>query len=122
MTDLVRARLERIREREAAATEGPWTWGGRADQVVYQPLENKQYPQGRVRWCQSLTMEHQGQQEPDGQFIAASRTDVPALLALLDAAMAVADMIGVDFSAQRLADACNAYYAARKRFGKGGEV
>lgn len=74
MSDDLRTELEAMRERAEAATEGPWTADG---------LEgNLDSPRGRVA-------EATWWREVDAQFIAHARTDVPRLVAALEAVLLV---------------------------------
>ena len=81
MSESKKPTVSEIRPREQAATEGPWI---RVSGLVFQPLVNQEYPNGKVRWCQSLTFEHKSREMPDAEFISHSRTDIPYLLDLVE--------------------------------------
>ena len=82
-------RLRAIRARVDAATEGPWEAFGTTVGAFTGP--------GDCGGCSGLlSPEHEpscywseiaGASEPDAEFIAASRTDLPALLAAVEAVM-----------------------------------
>ena len=84
-------RLAEIRARVEAATEGPWEAFGTTVGAFTGP--------GDCGGCSGLlSPEHEpscywseiaGASEPDAEFIAASRTDLPALLAAVEAVMAL---------------------------------
>ena len=73
----IRELLAPIRELETAATEGPWRWTDLGSQTR-QELRNAERPLLR---CSALM-----HPEPaDAAFIAAARTDVPRLVAAIEA-------------------------------------
>lgn len=73
----IRELLAPIRELETAATEGPWSWTDLGSQTR-QELRNAERPLLR---CSALM-----HPEPaDAAFIAAARTDVPRLVAAIEA-------------------------------------
>lgn len=72
--------LDAIRQREQAATEGPWEVDGRDDYV-------RGPDPARKRTTDLLATVYDRENTP---FIAASRTDVPLLLAVVDVAVDVA--------------------------------
>jgi hypothetical protein len=87
MTD-IRERLAEIRAREQAATEGPWQVGTDDDDAVdshwvydasWSEVGDVRTPHDEVR----------GDAVMDARFIAHARQDVPALLAAVEAALAL---------------------------------
>lgn len=97
MTDLD---LDAIEKRAAAATPGPWrrcdasggtcvcglVWSVPVDVTVAQALDERSSCEGEL---------HDGARITNGNFIAAARTDVPALCAALRAARAEVERITV---------------------------
>jgi hypothetical protein len=91
---LTAAELEEIRERAEAATSGPWKECGASNgrcqcgQVWSKPADapvatcNKEWGDGPDMIYGSLP---DGHRENNAIFIAASRTDIPALLVTVDA-------------------------------------
>jgi len=81
---LTRAELDAIRERCEAATPGPWT-------PVPQTSDGRHIREAAVvnasmqSFWQCCYKQGNGQPEQDAAFIAAARTDVPALLAHIEA-------------------------------------
>lgn len=61
--------LTELRELEKRATQGEWR---AVDRLVFVPLFNRKYPEGQVRWCPSLTYEHQDAKRTNAEFIAAT--------------------------------------------------
>lgn len=85
MTAEARARLAQIEARANAATEGSWTKErdcGSDENAPAWFVGFRLEPKGRWFERDSLHIEH----EPDAEFIAASRSDVPWLIAELRAA------------------------------------
>lgn len=73
--------LAAIRERAAAATEGPWTWASHTtadgdEWAVFDPADHA-LASNRDGWA------------PDAEFIAHAREDVPALLAEVERLRAI---------------------------------
>jgi hypothetical protein len=94
-SDRIDAALERIEEREKAATPGPWR---RVEEYADEPgdyviEECPTKDRSRGGYCivaQTLIEDGYGrspQERKDAAFIAAARTDVPALLASLRSAV-----------------------------------
>ena len=89
-------RLDQIEARANAATEGPWT----PDEYTEVDPDGF-YELSRViapdldgdDWC-AIGVVHTGILRPDADFIAAARTDVPALVAALRAVLEVVDKRG----------------------------
>lgn len=74
--------LDEIEARANAATDGPW---------VHNPINGVHTPIGS---CVATTHRHDiGERRNDAAFIAASRTDVPALVAALRAVLVEVDGI-----------------------------
>ena len=116
---------ESIRARVAAATEGPWTrvtvgHGGLIDQLAavghaLEATNRKAFPQERylmtdLTWVETDTQPvalvgNGPKQTENGDLLAHARQDVPALLAIADAAAAVEAMYpgGAAFVALRAA-------------------
>lgn len=86
MTD-PRTILARIRARADAATEGPWEWEGESDEAWPQG-ENSLIARGDAEDLVIGSWGHDAYgitvDDPDAEFIAASRTTVPALLDALE--------------------------------------
>ena len=86
-------RLDEIEARANAATEGPWT----PDEYTEVDPDGF-YELSRViapdpdgdDWC-AIGVVHTGILRPDADFIAHARTDVPALVAALQAVLRVCD-------------------------------
>ena len=92
-------RLDEIKARAAAATEGPWEW----TQYRVPTLEGWKGDPATYRWqTEVLEADHNGEcgcrsacqleltvLPPDAEFIAHARTDVPALLAAVEAVLAL---------------------------------
>ena len=78
MPDDLAATLAEIQEREQAATPGPWIAYGIGDDEVWSetPWDHVAETMGNVA---------------DARFIAAARTDVPSLLAAVEAVLKLAD-------------------------------
>lgn len=88
-------RLDAIKARAAAATEGPWSWSGRVAPVL------SGYAGTSYRYSKEvIEAEHHGEcgcrsdcqlevtVDPlDAEFIASARSDVPRLVAALEAVM-----------------------------------
>ena len=78
MTD-PREILDQIQARADAATEGPWTWASHTtvdgDQWAVLDKQDHALAENRDGWG------------PDAEFIAAARTDVPALVDALQAVL-----------------------------------
>lgn len=93
--------LRQIKLRALAATEGPWSWSGRVAPVL------SGYAGTSYRYSKEvIEAEHHGEcgcrsacqlevtVDPlDAEFIAAARSDVPRLVAALEAVLAVENMI-----------------------------
>jgi hypothetical protein len=80
------ADLAAIRERELAATPGPWEWSGRVNQ--YDPSPFSIYSRATFAHVFEVSEECQCNVEisdADLAFIVAARTDMPVLLAHIDA-------------------------------------
>ena len=84
MTD-PRETLARIRAQAGAATDGPWEAGGLEGTITSKTDGLVTDPQGPYLVVDGITM----WAESDAEFIASSRTTVPALLDALDAAIRV---------------------------------
>lgn len=90
-------RLDEIKARAEAATEGPWEW----TQYRVPTLEGWKGDPATYRWqTEVLEADHNGEcgcrsacqleltvLPPDAEFIAHSRTDVPALVAAVEAVL-----------------------------------
>lgn len=77
MTRLTAQEIEAIRKRAESATEGPWKWDG--DSLTYR----KHGMLDPIVWANQygdITVE-----EPDAEFIANAREDIPKLLAEVEA-------------------------------------
>ena len=75
-----RETLNRIRKQAAAATEGPWEADGMEGTITSKTDGLVTDPKGPYLVVDGITM----WAEPDAEFIAAARTDVPALLDALE--------------------------------------
>lgn len=76
MTRLTAQEIEAIRKRAESATEGPWKWDG--DSLTYR----KHGMLDPIVWANQygdITVE-----EPDAEFIANAREDIPKLLAEIE--------------------------------------
>ena len=75
----IESRLAEIRARAEAATEGPWTaeYSGEQGNCVLPP--------GYQSTREAVAVTRLLSAQPDAEFIAASRTDLPALLAAVEA-------------------------------------
>ena len=71
--------LDELQRLHEAATPGPWE---AREHLVLLPLWNREYPDGQVRICPSLTFEHRHVEQPNAALIAAARNSLPALLRL----------------------------------------
>ena len=89
------SRLEDIKAREQAATPGPWVAGypdGRSPETVFmQPVfESETWEDREVNWygygTEGTIFDEGGHTAADAAFIAHAREDVPALLAVAEAA------------------------------------
>lgn len=97
-------RLAEIKARAAAATEGPWEW----TQYRVPTLEGWKGDPATYRWqTEVLEADHNGEcgcrsacqleltvLPPDAEFIAHARTDVPALVAAVEAVLALHEPVG----------------------------
>jgi hypothetical protein len=88
VTDDLTARLDAIRGRERAARPAPWRLANDNEGSEYLPFWVMTDPSAAddADWFAEI---HVGD-EATGQFIAEARTDVPALLAAVDAVLALA--------------------------------
>ena len=77
----IESRLAETRAREEAATEGPWTaeYSGEQGNCVLPP--------GSQSTREAVAVTRLLSAQADAEFIAASRTDLPALLAAVEAVM-----------------------------------
>ena len=74
----IETRLAEIRARAEAATDGPWEWAARTT------VDGDKWAVFHGESTSALAMNNDGW-APDAEFIAASRTDLPALLAAVEA-------------------------------------
>ena len=105
--------LDAIKARAEAATEGPWSWSGRVDPVL------SGYAGTSYRYSKEvIEAEHHGEcgcrsacqlevtVDPlDAEFIAAARSDIPRLVAALEAVLAMelnGDGQGYDTALERV--------------------
>lgn len=73
MTDPIINRLDQIKGRAEKATEGPWEHYGDGDHEVYRHVDYDDGSPGEyITWSVP--------RKADAEFIAAARTDVPALV------------------------------------------
>ena len=79
-------RLAEIRARVEAATEGPWEW------AAHTTVDGDKWAVFHGESTSALAMNNDGW-APDAEFIAASRTDLPALLAAVEAVRELADRL-----------------------------
>lgn len=96
---------ETLRQRLAAATPGPWEQGGPGDEdrsesciVNMNPRwEPFVFPDGEVQWLPNgragIIYDEGGHRPTDAALIAHARQDLPALLALADAAAKALDQL-----------------------------
>lgn len=90
------SRLDAIRQREQAATEGPWNVGG-GSSFMAQVVVKRMHRDDQNRRVTTFLAEAFDCRSPDagvdpianGTFIAHARTDVPMLLAVAEAAARV---------------------------------
>ena len=78
----IESRLAEIRARAEAATDGPWEW------AAHTTVDGDKWSVFHGESTSALAMNNDGW-APDAEFIAASRTDLPALLAAVEAVMAL---------------------------------
>ena len=76
----IESRLAEIRARVEAATEGPWEW------LAHTTVDGDKWAVFHGESTPALAMNNDGW-APDAEFIAHARTDLPALLAAVEAVM-----------------------------------
>lgn len=81
--------LEAIREREKKATKGPWKWhedpGVKWDDPMDCGYDSRAPDRGAPYYCTGPNATTSEQASVDALFIAHARTDIPALLELVQA-------------------------------------
>lgn len=92
----IESSLAEIRARVEAATDGPWEWEGESDEEWPQgenSLIGRRGTNGLVLCAWGYDAYGITVDEADAEFIAASRTDLPALLAAVEAVRELADRL-----------------------------